>query len=246
MLKAVLSLLFVLLCGVNCSAAGNSDYIINIPESLKNSTDNADVQFILNQAYGNLGITPRYVYLPTPRSKRYLESGEIQAEAFRTKEVGDTFNGATQIAIEFAKIRVAVICIQPKLCEVDSILHYALFSGFERGISICDELDIQCEFVNSATALAKMLDTQIVDAIIITPAGMAEILCQCAATDLYYRFISEVEIPLFHYIRAGDMPFTRALEKSLRDVLRQNPDKLLGFVNVPDISACQKRLHKIN
>jgi polar amino acid transport system substrate-binding protein len=223
-----------------------ADYTINIAESLQDTRTSVELQNFLAKVYSQVGITPKFVYLPIKRSHKFMLLGKVHAEAVRTREIGDSLENIVRLEPSIAITKVALICLNRELCVTDNTLNYAIPSGFEKGRTICDELGLNCEFIQKPSILAKMLEANVIDAVLLTPSDIERVFCVSRSTNLFYRFIANYDLALYHYVSSTDAQLIQALQASIVKVLQSEPGKLERFYAKPDLSFCNKTLRRID
>ncbi|WP_111976892.1 hypothetical protein [Algibacillus agarilyticus] len=247
-LSLVLTLVvFNFIFNVNGNETANHkvDFVINIPEAIEDTKTSKELQFFYNAVYDELNIEPTYLFIPAKRGFKYFKNNTIQAEAFRTEAVGDLNVLATQIKPAIAKVAVALFCIKPKYCTINKGFVYGMPSGFEKGKIICARLGINCEYINQTAKLSKMLDLNIVDAVLSPYPAYKKLLCSTEQNDFYFNRLKDSSFGIYHYINTEDRTFIQNLEQSLKKHLAKGTLNLQQFTGVPNLEKCNKTLHSI-
>jgi hypothetical protein len=226
--------------------AHTKDYVINISEALENSKAGSEIKFFYQKVYASVGITPSFVNIPFKRSNILLVSGNIDAEALRAREIGDKLENAMRLKPAIVRLSIGLICIKKERCIFDKDLVYAIPRGFEKGLLVCKDLELNCGFIKKHSVLAKMLDENIIDAIFSLSSDIETILCISKSQVAYHKYIPNHDIQFYHYVTSGDQLFIDALEKSIANIISEDADIISSYSSIPNLSSCKKTLITIN
>lgn len=235
--------ILIVFCGILLgSIAKCQEYKINIPEGIKNTEYSRQFIDFYTAVYAELGIKPRFIFMPAKRSFIYLKDNKIQAEAYRAKYVGDLNNLPTKLEPVISEVHVALFCFKQEMCKVNTNNIYAIPSGFEYGRYICNELKLTCEYINNTKLIAKMLDQQLIDAFLSPYPLYKKILCNSNNVNFYFEEIPEHFIKTYHYISSRNAEFINKVQTNLAKHLAQTSLDFSQLNGLPSLNNCNKTI----
>ncbi|XOV78135.1 MAG: hypothetical protein ACFHVJ_14450 [Aestuariibacter sp.] len=226
-LKTTFSILLLLFICCNTSFAQEKDqpYVINVAESIQSEWRRELVEQVFTDIYGQIGITPDFVFFPSLRGLKMVDEGILSAEAWRVEEVGAQFSNLIQIKPHLLKLEIGVFCVSENACTITENSNVATVAGFIKGLSICEELQASCIVGKRQADITRLLEDNIVDAILLPLNASHNFLCDLESNMISYRILNNTEINVFHYIHKQheeladslSTAITNTMEKGLMD-----------------------------
>lgn len=232
----------ILLVLLSKSSLAVEEFIINLPAPVKASSFSNEVQQFFIDVYEPVGIFPEFVFIPADRSFKLIRKGLIHAEGYRTSFVGDPLGREIRLETPIFKIKVGLFCSSANKCRINPEQVYAIQSGFNYGLEICQNLAITCKQVADPGGLAKLLDTGLADAAISPYPAYDKYLCLSKHNQFFYRELEGLDFNIYHYTTISDERKRQALMASLDIQLKRHQNLFERFVREPDLSHCQKQI----
>lgn len=217
-------------------------YLINLPYPLKGTSEGQNVQHFFTNVYNELNISPSFVYSSVTRSFRLMESGKLNAEAYRTSHVGDPLGKAFKIDLPLTQVKVGLFCGSRERCKTSEEGVYALQQDFGYGLHVCARLRLNCKTVSNTISLTKLLEAGYIDAVISPYPAYREYLCRANSSQFYYHELEGAALDVFHFNASNDKVFRAKLKQSLEKWLNIDRDTFKAYVGAPNLSLCAKTL----
>ena len=217
-------------------------FLINMPYPLKGTKEAANIQTFFSNVYQELNINPQFVYSSVGRSFKLMDSGDIQAEAYRTHEITEPLSSTYKIDLPLTKVKVGLFCSSKENCDISASSVYAIQKDFGYGKIICEELSIECKTVSSAKALAKVVDEGMADAVISPYPAYKAYLCQAKAKQFVYKELPEFQFSIYHFNSSSDKTFRAKLKLSLSKWLDKESSPFDVYSDNPTLRHCNKQL----
>lgn len=175
-------------------------FTINIPETIKSEWQKTAAKTLLDDIYSQVGITPEYVFYPTKRALKLLNEGIIDAEAGRLAMLEKQFVDVYRIPTKLIDLQVGLFCLKPESCTLNNELRFALKQGFLLGYKVCQNHLLNCIEWTTASMVAKMLESELVDAVLVPLHESYQVICDTPYKQWFFTELSEYRNAVYHYI----------------------------------------------
>jgi hypothetical protein len=204
-------------------------FTINVTEVIGN-TQQKNTLRLFQRLYQNLNISPTLVHFPSKRGLAMVNSGEIDAEAYRFASVGLRYENLIRVEEPIGVGNTGFFCVQAMECDVSEEQRVAMLVGFERAKDICEQFSLRCEYVSSAKALVKLLDKGLVQSILATTLEGKQIICQGSQDAYFFKLEASLVRYGYHFIHRKHIGLAPKLAENLRSMREQgwlNSDRSL-------------------
>ncbi|MCW8091912.1 hypothetical protein [Alteromonas sp. ASW11-130] len=218
-----------------------AEYFINLPEPIESTSANKKIIDFFNSVYAEVDIQPIYIYSPAKRGFTNLHRKKIQAEGYRAGYIGETNVGVEyRIDVPLARVKVGVFCIYKYRCTIQRGQNYAIQASFQQGQEICRALDIKCQFVKGDRALAKLLERNMVDAVISPFPAYESYLCRTKQKTLFYKALPAHSFTIHHYTNLKSAALRQKITQAIVGRLRLPISPFRDFSSEPNLERCAK------
>ncbi|NMH60273.1 hypothetical protein [Alteromonas ponticola] len=226
--------------------AEHEEFLVNLPEAIKETSARKPVTEFFDKVYQAIDIKPTYVHLPARRGFLNLRQHKIHAEGYRAQEVGQReFGDLYRINIPLASVRIGIFCLNKTSCTISADQTYAIQRSFEHGQAICEQLAITCKYEQSQGAITKLLYRNVVDAVISPYPAYESYLCRSRHPVAYFKELSDYAFTIYHYTNLRDDEMRRRLEDALGKSLNESPSPFAVFYADPSLAVCGKIIKEV-
>ncbi|MGY0584982.1 MAG: hypothetical protein ACW7DY_04860 [Paraglaciecola chathamensis] len=232
MLLTYVVLLMTLLFSLQVQSNSNTNhdlFTINVTEAAGPVPQKSTLR-LFKRLYENLDIDPTLVYLPSKRGLAMVNTGEIDAEAYRFASVGQRYANLIRVEEPIGVGNTGFFCVQIAQCDLSKKPKIAMLVGFERAKDICTQFALSCEYVSSAKALVKLLDKGLVQSILATTLEGKQIICQASQDTYFFKLEASLVRYGYHFIHRKHHALAPKLAENLRTMRKQgwlNSDRSL-------------------
>ncbi|QHJ11200.1 hypothetical protein FX988_01428 [Paraglaciecola mesophila] len=230
MLLTYVVLLMTLLFSLQVqSNSAHQLFTINVTEAAGPVPQKSTLR-LFKRLYENLDIDPSLVYLPSKRGLAMVNSGEIDAEAYRFASVGQRYANLIRVEEPIGVGNTGFFCVQLTECDLSKKQKIAMLVGFERAKDICTQFALSCEYVASAKSLGKLLDQGLVQSILATTLEGKQIICQAGKDTYFFKLEASLVRYGYHFIHRKHHALAPKLAENLRVMRKQgwlNSDRSL-------------------
>ena len=221
-LTFILSLLTLLIStqAKSNSAPATMRYSINVAE-VDGAQPQAKTIALFTHLYASLNISPMLVSFPSKRGLNMVNSGQLDAEAFRFASIGRRYKNLIRVEEPLGVGQTGFFCVRQAACKIDEEHKIAMLVGFERATDICQQLSLSCEYVSSARGLGKLLDQGLVHAILATTIEGKQIICQAKQNTYFFKLQESLVRYGYHYVHRKHKSLVPVLARNLRKMRQQ-------------------------
>ncbi|GAC13890.1 hypothetical protein [Aliiglaciecola lipolytica] len=211
-----MKLILILFFATLTFSVKSEEYTINVVEALKEDPSLQKLKDFYTEIYKSINYSPTFVFYPSKRGLKMVNEGELDAEALRLDLVGAQFEQLVQVDEPIGTLRAGYFCIKKSDCAVDDSSVLGVLATFRGAKSFCDRAKLNCQYIDTPTSMAKMMDTGLFDAIFATELEVGKILCNSSSEVFYYFEDKNFELTLYHFINVKHLKIKKRLEKAIR------------------------------
>lgn len=191
-------------------------FTINVTEAAGAAPQQKSTQRLFQRLYENLNIEPTIVYFPSKRGLAMVNSGKVDAEAYRFASVGQRYANLIRVEEPIGVGNTGFFCAQMSACDIAENSKIAMLVGFERAKDICEQFLLSCEYVASAKGLGKLLDKGLVQAILATTLEGKQIVCQANKDKYFFKLEASLVRYGYHFVHRKHHALAPKLAENLR------------------------------
>lgn len=217
-------------------------YQVNVAEALNWHSSKVEIETYYRRVYQQANIVPQFVYYPAKRGLKWVNEGQLDAEAVRLALIGSQYPNLRQVPVPIATLRTGLFCLTPSGCEGYANSMIAYTKGYRAAPHFCQQQQWDCVEGNSPGELRRLLSAGRVDALLLPLHDVATVLCGLSASPLFYILKPQFDRAVYHYVHHKHHAIIPALVRGIRLSAQHNP-----FVNLQQrwqqqITSCQVTL----
>lgn len=209
----LLSMLFLLW---PFAVSGEVKYQVNVSESVASTIEREQFERLLDQIYAPLNIQPEYVYYPSQRGLPLVNAGDVDADAARYVVAVSEYENLIQVPEPLGTIGTVVLCREEQNCQLSSNVTVGVLKGFLIANEFCRIEDKLCYFSENPSVLAKLLDSNRVDAVLVQRHLLPSIVCNSESSEFFTWHYAAFDLPNYHYVHSKNKHLVDALAESIK------------------------------